>query len=128
MAINVMWDNDQQTIARMIYDEGWNWDEHRAGVQQTGDLMATVDHPVHVIVDLSATKTAPSGAIGRLGETFRFTPENWSKTLVLVTSRLMARMIMGAVTRVYSSFVRNHRFLFADTLAEARALLAELDH
>ena len=63
MSIAICWDNDEKTALRYVFEGLWDWDELWERSAEIRSLMNTVDHTVHLIIDMSETSFLPQGAL-----------------------------------------------------------------
>jgi hypothetical protein len=123
MPVIVEWDNHQKTIMRMTVAGRWTWDEmyqsHDAGQQ----LLNGTHHHYDVIIDWSKSEDIPPAAITSAKAMLDVRNPYIRATVFVGTNRAL-RALWGIFCRIYRLFVSRNTFLFADTMDEARALLA----
>jgi hypothetical protein len=124
MSVQADWDNEAKTVIRIAYVGDWVWREHHDAMTAMADLAATVPHRFDVIVDVSESGPLPAGALGNLGATIRSVAENCSRRAVLINNSRFVRQLMDTLLKVQGVLLSNQTYLFAETLAEARELLA----
>src|SRR3712207_4316232 len=56
MPINIFWDNPQQNIIRQDFNGRWTSDEYVKSVFTMYEMIRTVPHKVHIIVDMTRTE------------------------------------------------------------------------
>ncbi len=126
MAVRVEWDNKEKTVIRYSLEGQWTWDELLEAVATSNAMLDAAGHKIHFIHDASNSKGIPNGALSQLK---RFIGKEHPNTghSVIVGGRgsaiMLARGLLGMVDRVYK---KDWAFMFADTLEEARAMLAQL--
>ncbi|MEL7236056.1 MAG: hypothetical protein AAGK74_16240, partial [Chloroflexota bacterium] len=62
MGIRVVWDDDEKTVVRHIYEGTWTWRDFREAVHKAWAMMHTVDHTVDAILDLRNGDVIPKGS------------------------------------------------------------------
>ncbi len=122
MGIIVDWDNPEKTVIRFVYSGQWTFGDLFDAMQASRELMDTVDHPVHGIIDMQESKLMPNGALS-LGRnvTMRRHP-NQGKSIIVGASGF-ARTLYDVYRKVYRTTFDESAFAFASTLDEARQLL-----
>jgi hypothetical protein len=63
MGITICWDNEEKTAIRYVFEGLWDWDELWERSAQIRSMMNTVDHTVHLIIDMSGTSFLPQGTL-----------------------------------------------------------------
>jgi hypothetical protein len=123
MPVVVEWDNRQKTIMRMTVAGRWTWDEmyrsHDAGER----LLNGTQHPYDVIIDWSKSEDIPPAAITS-AKSMLDVRSPYIRATVFVGANRPLRSLWRIFCRIYTRFVSRNTFLFADTVEEARALLA----
>jgi hypothetical protein len=80
MSNTVQWDNDEKTVLR------WTWDEFSIAFKQGADMMASLDHPVHFIVNPLNTISRgylPPGALQNTLSLYRNALPNAGSTVMI---------------------------------------------
>jgi hypothetical protein len=128
MAINMTWENDEQTILLCTFDAQWAWDELYALVDEVKRITDNSPTTVAAILDISNGMTIPGGNF--------FSPtslENAKRLMTLGEGGTGPLVIVGAtglIKMVYETFkgidkrAAAANITFVDTLAQARAHLA----
>lgn len=126
MPIQVVWDNDDQTVIRYIIEGKWTWGEMLAAVAASNAMLDAAEGKVDFIHDMSASAGIPGGALSNLK---RFIGKEHPRTgqSVIVsggrsTSVLFAQGLLNIVDKIYK---RDWGFHFADSLEQARQYLAQ---
>ena len=122
MGIVVEWDNPEQTIIRFAYSGQWTFGDLFDAMQVSRDMMDSVNHPVHGIVDMQDSKLMPNGVLS-LGRnvTMRKHP-NQGRTIIVGASGF-ARTLYDVYRKVYRSTFDESAYGFAASLDEARHIL-----
>jgi hypothetical protein len=128
MRYHVSWLDDDHTILHQTYLVGADAEDFYAVVEQSNQLMAQVDHPVDLIIDIARMADMLS---------FRFfSVARYIAPLVPPNQRLVvlvsASLVMKALARTANRFIRHgsSRLAFAQTVPQAldeiRAFRAKL--
>ena len=123
MGISVKWDNSEQTVIRFVYTGQWTFGDLFDAMESARDLMDTVNHPVHGIIDMQDSKLMPNGVLS-LGRnvTMRKHP-NQGKSIVVGASGF-ARTLYDVYRKVHRTTFDESAYGFASSLEEARQLLS----
>jgi hypothetical protein len=122
MGVQVVWDNDEKTIVRYIFEERYTWDEFESAGRQHIEMMKTTDGPVGVILDYPKNVMPPMYAlsIGR-EHVSRRDPRNY--LIVVSTTSLLLRGLIGLFRRFYPK--ESEQIMLVASVEEARTLLAQ---
>lgn len=97
MSIFVTWDDDEQTAIRMAYEHYWNWRDHFLALDAVNALLASVDHPVDLILDLQESMPIPESTAWNITRAQKRMHLNWSGRAILITpDGRMARAMLDA--------------------------------
>jgi hypothetical protein len=119
MPISVIWDNDEQTIIRLDYDEPvLSWSEYDSAVDESYQLVRKVTHPVDIIHNAGKVNMPKGSAFPHLQRAIRLQPANVKK-IISVVSNLFARALLPIIIQHSVS----RPITFAKSLDEARALI-----
>jgi hypothetical protein len=125
MAIQVIWDNPEQTIIRYIYDGRWTWEDLARARDEVHRMLDTVDYRVGIIVDVQKSSMLPSGALTRARQMATATPkyhQNEGST-VIVGANTLIRSLFDMFRKIYTTLSGNIVIDFATSLDEARRIL-----
>lgn len=123
MPITITWDNAEQTVLRWDYQGEWTWQELLDANEISYAMVAAQPHIVDIIVDMTHSPTLPSNTIS-LYRSLRHqirTAEN-AGTTILIGCSPYVKAIIYTLSRIPRLYI--HQFSVADSLAEARAILA----
>ncbi len=99
MGILVEWDNEARTAIRMTYGNTWNWRDHFLALDAVNSLLATVAHPVDLILDLYHSMPLPDSTAWNVTHPSRRLHERWSgRTIILSPNDDLARVILDAMS------------------------------
>jgi len=124
MSINVTWANPDQTIIQLEFRRGWKWDDLYAAIQQADDMITSVPHPVHMIIDIREAGGLPRDFMRVAGDVFASgdARANEGQKIVVGANGLIQMAYKGFLT-VYGHKLQNRPFLFAPSLDAAYAML-----
>ena len=122
MKFQVEWDNPEKTIIRVTYPEKWTWNDFFESMVEETALMRTVQHTVHLLVDLRQSKSIPvGGALTHSRNALNDLPDNWGILAVVSTNVLIQRLAtvfrtaftnrIGAKTFVVASMDEAYRLI-----------------
>jgi hypothetical protein len=88
MTVTAKWDNEEQTVLRYVYEGQWTWDEAWEAMAEAAAMTTTVPHIVDAIIDMSASKGMPIGAITQLRTSRKLKPSNRGLFIIISNSTL----------------------------------------
>jgi hypothetical protein len=106
------------------FGPGWTWDHLYAAIREADTLIASADHTVHLVIDISRAGRLPGDFMRVAGDVFASgaaRPNEGQR--VVVGAGALIRAGYSALARVYGGSLRDRPFHFARSLAEAQALL-----
>jgi hypothetical protein len=124
MPVSLHWDNDEHTILRYDFCGRWDWDDFAPEFERASILLRDSNWTVHFIMHLAdevARNHLPPGALIRSINIHRNAPGNTGKT-VIVNAGMVYRTVAQTGAAAYPAIGK--KYMFADTVDEARALLA----
>lgn len=119
MGIKVIWDNDEKTIIRYCYDSQWTLSDFNEAYTESRALLNTVDHKVHFIIDIRDSHILPNGALSR-GRTITNSPHPNEGRTAIVGANAVIRAVMNLFRRIYGAKFEESKFIFVDSLENAR--------
>lgn len=125
MGIRVDWDSQDKAIIKYTFNGYWTWQEMHDAVRHVYAIMATVEHKVDIIVDMTESSFVPKDAIANAHQlAVSVLPnDNYSGITVFVGMNTLVRTLLNAVGRLYHQLTDYHHFMFARNLAEAAAMI-----
>lgn len=129
MAIDLFWDNDQQTVFLVEFNGKWTWDDLNAVLKTTTRISNERGQLLGAILDLRKGLSLPGGSIFNRDGLNQFKQliqmsnggqENGP--VVIVGMSGMIKTIFDTVTKMDSRATRSVHF--ASSMSEARALMA----
>jgi hypothetical protein len=127
MAIQTIWDDEDKTTIRYVFDGAWTWEELGAAFVKAHEMMDTVKYSVDTIIDMRGSKMLPNHAIAgiqRVGVMETGHP-NHSRLTVFVDLSVFAKAVLQIVSRAYRQLLDKNDFRFTSTLEEARLIVRE---
>ena len=123
MPVIVEWDNEDKTVCRMELNENWTWDEVYPASLQGYDMLESVSHVVDIIMDMRLSRGIPNSSIFHARNTIGKRHPRTGLTVFLGANTLFFS-IWRVFNKVYVSLGAQQDFTFADTIEEAREMLA----
>ena len=122
MGIKLLWDNQDKTILRHIYEGQWTADDYRDAMEESRRMLLSVAHPVDLVLDMRRSAPPPFGILPVYQETDHLVPNN-QRLVVMVKPG----MIMKALNRIIGDIApkSSANRIVAENIEEARALIAE---
>jgi hypothetical protein len=120
VGILAVWDNEDKTVIRHIYQGRWDWSDFYKAMQDANSMMDSAHCKVGIIVDMQKSAMVPSGAISRIGGIRTKTHRNAGMT-ALVGANMFIRLLYDMFQKVYPGMDAN--FVMVPTLEEAREVL-----
>jgi hypothetical protein len=123
MQIEVKWDNETQAAIYMKFQRGWTWPDLHRAVDQADQLIVSVPHTVHLIIDIREAGGLPPDFMSAAGELFAqgdARPNEGRK--IVVGAGAIIRAAYNGFTAVYGRQLQGRPFTFAGSLDEARAM------
>lgn len=122
MPVTIDWHDDTQTILHYHFTSPWTWEEYRAAIEQAWALAESVDHPTDTITDMRHSRAVPDNLFRNIRQSMVEIPDS-TQTIVLVGTNMLVEAMLGIMRRLYPQ--QMGKFFTADSIEEARALIAE---
>ena len=119
MSVKVLWDNPEHTAVCFVFEQPWNWHELQAARTQQHQMLNSVDHTVHVIMDFTRSSILPRNPIARLKSVSENRPTN-TGMIVLVGASAFIQTIAQLYRRLYGGSLR---FAAVSTRDEAHEVI-----
>lgn len=110
MGITVDWDDAEHTIIRMTFEGNWTLEDLRTKGMEVIQMLRTVEHPVYVISDFTASDSLPVGILWQARDLNRYRPANWAAGIT-ITSDALARNLVETFGVIYLNDRRHRLFL-----------------
>jgi hypothetical protein len=124
MSITVVWDNPEQTIVRYIYNGQWSLDNFYHALQESRDMMDTVNYRVGLIIDVQNSKLVPNGVLSHGKNVSLRKHPNQGKSIIVGASGFV-RTLFDVYKKVYRTSFDEGAYAFASSLDDARNLLLQ---
>jgi hypothetical protein len=127
MPITFDWDNEAQTVLRVVATSSWNWNDFHKTLRRATFWLDSVQHPVEILVDLRATTRLPAGALGHIRSLGISIHPNHPNRMVILGLDSEVAVPLGGKEGTYSDGTRLLRFVDANEAAQTvlEAWLAE---
>jgi hypothetical protein len=123
--IQVEWDNDDKRTIRYTFTQGWQWNELGDAFMAADELVSSVDYKVDVIMDFSpSSMLVPGNAISQSQRAFA-NPRNKNLRLTVLVGNRFITVLTNTVQKLLGSRGEKWELRFANTLADARQIVAE---
>jgi hypothetical protein len=122
MTIKAIWDNNEKTIVRYIFEAGWTWEEFFAAKKQANEMMDTVSHKLGVILHLPTENAVPPDVLANARSGLLSRHANTVMIIFVSTQPFVSTMIETLVTL---SPLADTGLATTLTLDEARVLIYE---
>lgn len=122
MAITVEWDNLEQTVLRLTFIGGWNWNELFRAIDVAEAMSMQRLAKVDAIIDLSDAETLPAGLV--LDPTFRANAQKLARRATGQHGRIIVVGATPWMASLYNMFrgllgERVGRVAFSQSIPEA---------
>lgn len=122
MGIEIVWDNDEETVIRYVFDEYWTWDDFFAAKDKAYNMIDVGGKKVGVILDTPTNMWLPHKLIVHGRRALRGKHE-LTTMVVFVTSSPFVRTMMNAIITVSRGL--NVYLSITSSVDEAREQIAE---
>jgi len=126
MAIQVQWDNHQQTAIHVEFESEWTWDQLETTLDHIDRLMSSVHHPVDVIIDLEGSKIPGDFLTAAKNLLADPQPNPNEGARIVVGANKTMRAVYTTVQKTFGERIAGRELLFAPNLEDARAILRGL--
>ena len=130
MTIDVRWANTQKTVCEMIMPAGWTWLDFQEASAEMLKLVRTVEHPIYLLMDYSASQEVPAGdnAFANTSQIISQLPSH-VEMIVAVSRNMFIRMMYDSFSRILTTRF-SRRIFTAHTYEEGlrRINRKELQH
>jgi hypothetical protein len=123
MGVSADWHNEDQAIICYRFDGRWEWDDFYSCREWVRQAMASVDHKVALIIDMSATRHIPPNSMVHLRAVVLRTNPNYAGVTVLVGTGSVGPSVSAILYKFNPALRDKFEVLFAQTLEEAERLL-----
>ncbi len=127
MTVQTSWDDNEKTIVHVDFIGHWTWQEAHQAIDTMIALIESVDHRVHIIIDMHGGSHVPPLAFGEVRSLLSKRHPRAGVTVILGANFMLASL-WKTMAQTYGRLIGNNRYIFADTLEEALARIAESAH
>ncbi|MCA0458964.1 MAG: hypothetical protein LCI00_33755 [Chloroflexi bacterium] len=124
MGISVVWDNPERTIIRFIYNGQWSLDNFYQALNESHQMMDSVDFRVGIIIDMENSKLVPNGVLSHGKNVSMRKHQNQGKSVIVGAGGLV-RTLFDVYRKVYRTSFDDTAYHFVSNLDEARTLLLQ---
>ncbi len=124
MPISVRWDNTEKTCIYYEFIGQWSWDEFDAVYADVYEMLDTVKHKVHAIVDLRNSHLLPQNTLTQMRR-LTFQQHHNGGITIFITENKFAHTLFNILTGVLREAKRIFRIVHTPT--EAYQLIESLD-
>ena len=124
MSISVVWDNPEHTIIRYIYNGQWSLDNFYQALNESHQMMDSVDYRVGLIIDMENSKLVPNGVLSHGKNVSMRKHPNQGKSIIVGAGGLV-RTLFDVYRKVYRTTFDDTAYHFVTSLDEARSLLLQ---
>lgn len=124
MPVEVIWDDETQTILRQIYNGHIKFEDYIAATDEFGRMARSVPHTVHSIMDRTRVLSTPGVLLPAMRYANNTLPLNVGLRVIIKAS-WFTRVLVDLGRRIAPHLINNIHFV--DTLDDARRLIASHD-
>lgn len=127
MPITTLWDNEEQTIIRHVYEGTWTWEHFHDSMKQAADMAASVNHTAALIIDIRNSTLFPQGLVTQINRLHINKPAWQPSITILVGANAFIHALYKAFRGVTAktSKATGQRFVLVPTLEEAYLILQQ---
>jgi len=111
MPIELHWYDARHTILIWQFNSQWNWDDFYMTLDHSNALLQQKPHRVHVVGDLSASASLPTGIMTHAANAIATRPANLDR-LVIVGPHPLLRNVFQTFLNLYGRTHRLHQMLY----------------
>jgi hypothetical protein len=126
MPVQVEWDTPEKQAIHYAFIERWTWDELNQAIERGEAMMAEAQRVVGLFLDFRESMALPPNPMAQTRKLLS-RQHPYAGVRVFIGANELIRMLWNMFNRLYSLVIReqNTVFLFANSIEEARELLAE---
>jgi hypothetical protein len=125
MPIKIMWKDDTQNVLIFTFDARWTLTEFFEIAEKANDMMDTVRHTVHVMLDVRKSRSLPEGFMNGITNVARKANAN-TGIMVLVGINPLARTFISWYRKVYPRKPGDLTIYYAGDIDEAQMMIERL--
>lgn len=118
MSVRFLWDNEEETRLRFIFDELWQLNDLQQAFYVAKNMLATHSQVIDVLIDMSACQSIPSN-LSDIRQSLQLLDKDKTGVMVFITQDLYIPKVMQLLNQIL-----HHQFTmyFTDSLNEARQI------
>ena len=120
MGIRVVWDNEQKTIIRHIYEGKWTVEEYYTLIDENYRQIDSVNHQVDIINDLRKMTGVPSNMTAAIRYAARHAHKNEGIN-VMVGSPTYIKILVDAINKAVGEHTE---VIYTNAIEDAYAIIA----
>jgi hypothetical protein len=124
VAITVAWDDEAQTIVRMVLDDTWDLAAFRDASYQCMALIRTVSHPVYVLTYVTLPPSIPYGLLWQLRDLNQMRPPNWGGGIAIARDSFVTTLV-ATLSQIYMERQKQRLFVVTSE-AEGYEIIVKL--
>ena len=104
MPITVRWDDDAHTRIYYVFSGAWKWEEFDALYGEVYQMLDTVKHKVHAIVDIRESNLLPQDTLTQMRRLTFQQHENGGITIIITDNRFahtLYNILTGVLTFLF---------------------------
>lgn len=121
MPVEVVWDDEAQTIVRQIYSDHLKLEDYMTATDEVVRMARSVPHTVHSIMDRTSALSTPGVLLPAMRHANNTLPSNVGLR-VIINATLFTRVLVDLGRRIAPNAINNIHFV--DSLEEARSVIA----
>jgi hypothetical protein len=106
MPITTEWYNPEKTILLATFDGNWSLDDYHAFLEESSELILSVEHKVVSIIDLSTSGPPPARILSTGHRMERLDTSKNRQTIILGMSRQL-EMVIAMFQRIFPKLIRD---------------------
>ena len=123
MPVRVFWDDEDPRLFRWEIHGRWTWDEFFQAQARVDEMMQSVDSLVDILFDMRGAEGLPPNMMSNIKRVMDAGGAH-TAAIVIVGADDGTRYMFRTFAGVFRLLVARYRIFFADTLEEARRLIA----
>ncbi len=126
MPIHVEWHNEEKKVLIRTVEGHWTWEHWYTARDEAESMMATVSHPVTLVIDFTNSLGMPPRALGQFTALMSNPPDNLDITVMVGLNRLLQH-IYNVGKKMYHNhnLAEKRRITLVPSIEEAHALIEE---
>ena len=125
MPVRIEWDNPEQTIIHVMFENIWDITDVNRMIGVVIGLIKSVDHPVDTIYDFTTSRCSPTNLLLALGR-MEFSHNEKQRLLVIVKANNYIKTLCLISRKLASKTFGNQ--VFVNSLNEAHDHIAAQSH